>query len=87
MNENRAVGEPLRQSERAEQTAVAPWSWLDIQQRAVANGANDWSTCPACGLRVLQRVGSLHVTEEHPDIAASLRAEAPPAGRSGESDG
>lgn len=53
-----------------------PWGWADIQACAVARGVDDWSVCPACGLRVLQRVGSLHIYEEHPEVAAGLGAAA-----------
>lgn len=48
-------------------------NWRDIQNRLAENGDINWSICPACNEKVLQAVGSLHVNEEHPEIANNIR--------------
>lgn len=52
--------------------SATKWDWRTIQERAARSGEDDWATCPACGEEVLQGVGSLHVTEEHPEIALNI---------------
>lgn len=48
-------------------------NWKEIQDlRNYAPDDELWAICFACGKRVHQGVGTLHIQEEHPEIAKSI---------------
>jgi len=50
--------------------------WRQVEDALLRAGMgyriDAWTICPACGERILQAVGSLHIREEHPKIADDL---------------
>lgn len=51
-------------------------NWLEVQKTMYGDyEQNDplWCTCYACGKKVHQGVGTLHIGEEHPEIVKSMQ--------------